>query len=104
MVRAVIPWRAGSMPKLDPQTIVAVAIVFCLGTIGMALVIAVTLIFLHNATTADKFTIAAVGALGTIVGALATALNAPTGVLSIISAAKAPPPAEITGEPLKAAA
>lgn len=79
------------MLKFDPQTLVALAIVFGLATIGLSLIVAVVVVLCLLGDKGAALITAAVGTLGTVVGALATALNAPTGVLNIISAAKQPP-------------
>lgn len=81
------PGVAQNIPAADAngQLIVSLAIVVVLGAVALGLIIA-------SAATKD-WTFAA-GAIGAIIGALATALNAPTGITSALrasAAAKAPP-------------
>lgn len=61
----------------DAQLIVALAIVVVLGGIAAGLIVA--------ACITKDWTLAA-GAVGTIIGALATALNAPTGIANALRA------------------
>jgi len=71
-------------PESQAQLVVALAIVIALLLIGVALIIAAVL---------RKDTSFAMGGVGTIIGALATALNAPTGIGKVLAAAKASPSA-----------
>lgn len=70
-------------PSDNNQSVVALAIVAALVVLGVMLVIAGLL--------GGPWAIIT-GTIGTIVGALATALNAPSGIGNVISAAKAPQP------------
>ena len=72
-------------PESRSQLIVAMAIVGGLVAIGVAMVIAVVL------NPAIGVALGVGTAIGTIVGILGTALNAPSGIGKVISAAKAPP-------------
>jgi flagellar basal body-associated protein FliL len=65
------------------QLIVSLAIVVVLGVVAIALIIA--------AMVTKDWTFAA-GAVGAIVGALATALNTPSGISNALRASKTSPP------------
>lgn len=69
-----------STESANAQTIVSMAIVVALWTIALAAILAALV----------EKTVAAVafGAVGVVVGSLATALNAPSGIGSVLSAAK----------------
>lgn len=70
------------VPESRNQFLVALAIVAALGLLGIGLIIGAIVM---------KDVQFAVGGVGTIIGALATALNAPSGIGKVITAAKAPP-------------
>lgn len=67
--------------EANGQLIVALAIVVTMGVLGLALVIA---------GCVTKQWAVAMGGIGPIVGSLATALNAPTGIANAVRASKAP--------------
>lgn len=67
---------------VNGQLIVSMAIVIVLGGIAVALIVAAG----HN----KDWTFAA-GAVGAIIGALATALNAPTGITNVLRAGATTP-------------
>lgn len=76
---------AVAVPKADAngQLIVALAIVAVLGLLGLALIVAALV-------TQDWSSAPAI--IGTIVGALATALNAPSGIGNVLRASAAAQP------------
>jgi len=82
------PSEAGATPRARPcpdaQMVVSLAIVAALALLGGALVLA--------AYSLHDWNIAAAGGVGTIIGALATALNAPSGVSNALKAAKGDAP------------
>lgn len=73
-----------SAPESSNQFWVAVVIVAGLVTLGLGLISAALL----NPSSDTALGIGT--AVGTIIGALATALNAPSGISKVLSAAKAP--------------
>lgn len=79
------PAAATAVPSADAngQLIVSLAIVVVLGLIALALVIA--------GTMTGKWDVLA-GGIGAAIGALATALNAPSGLSNVLRAASTPPP------------
>jgi hypothetical protein len=81
----VIAAKAAAIPSADAngQLIVSGAIVAVMGVIALALIIA--------AGITRDWSIAGL-AIGTIIGALATALNAPTGITSALRASAAAKP------------
>ncbi len=69
-------------PESRNQLLVAVTIVAVMCVLGVALIVAPVI---------TKDTAFAATGIGAMSGALATALNAPSGIGKVISAAKAPP-------------
>jgi hypothetical protein len=70
----------------NAQLIVSLGIVVVLGLLGLALILA----GVYAAYAGKDGTVAWAG-VGTIVGALATALNAPSGIANMLTAAKKEP-------------
>lgn len=68
-------------PPTDAQLVVAMAIVIVLGAIGLALIGAGTWALVNKDAGGTGV---AFGGVGTIIGALATALNAPNGITSAL--------------------
>lgn len=69
--------------ETNGQLIVSLAIVAILGFLGLALVVA--------GVMTGKWDVLA-GGIGTVIGALGTALNAPSGIGSVLRANNAKPP------------
>lgn len=67
----------------NAQLIVALSIVASLGATGIGLIVA-------GCLTGQWAVLS--GGIGTIIGALATALNAPTGIANVLRSAKGPAP------------